>query len=80
MNERIKFINSNTTLVKVKCSQKLRCHIFLSNSNTTLVKVKLDLIQDIIYRFLNSNTTLVKVKWSAPPCSSHFLTFKYNSC
>ena len=57
------YLNSNTTLVKVKLIMELKDTVKLMYSNTTLVKVKLfsTAIFAIIHSY--SNTTLVKVKF-----------------
>ena len=67
------WIDSNTTLVKVKSSWLMFARMALSNSNTTLVKVKFFIYCFKFYFFQNSNTTLVKVKSSVTnvTCKNH---------
>ena len=56
------YINSNTTLVKVKFKSASQIGKSDINSNTTLVKVKFKSASQIGKSDINSNTTLVKVK------------------
>ena len=57
------FINSNTTLVKVKSRPFFAIKQQHDYSNTTLVKVKSPAAAVIPAVALHSNTTLVKVKF-----------------
>ena len=56
------YVNSNTTLVKVKCKYQEVLHKSIFNSNTTLVKVKFPFGNFTLKDVPDSNTTLVKVK------------------
>ena len=59
--------NSNTTLVKVKCTVTGLDEQINPYSNTTLVKVKLTETQLTQLEANYSNTTLVKVKFNILP-------------
>ena len=75
-------VNSNTTLVKVKCClQENHYHQSKTYSNTTLVKVKLYLHHLSPKKHMYSNTTLVKVKSvEAIDINTIRKGFKYNTC
>ena len=73
-------INSNTTLVKVKCTYATNPVNITKYSNTTLVKVKFLLGIGYLLTYMHSNTTLVKVKYRVKEGVAIAKEFKYNTC